>query len=149
MLIFLRQQNGALLVEILYFLAGSVMHHSGVVNNTIGAFLSARVVKRVGLAGNHSIHTGRNTSGGTRHLGFITIKNVSLALTNRRIRRFFYSEFRFFMVRCGGPFSYLRFTQRVLNLNTSHKRHRRVPLTGCFITGRWWPFFIYRRKKYV
>ncbi|OSL74063.1 hypothetical protein EAXG_00593 [Escherichia coli TA054] len=31
MLIFLRQQNGALLVEILYFLAGSVMHHSGVV----------------------------------------------------------------------------------------------------------------------
>ncbi|EFO2687986.1 hypothetical protein B6P69_27925 [Escherichia coli] len=30
-LIFLRQQNGALSVEILYFLAGSVMHHSGVV----------------------------------------------------------------------------------------------------------------------
>ncbi|HGC1159098.1 TPA: hypothetical protein ACIX03_005036, partial [Escherichia coli] len=28
---FLRQQNGALSVEILYFLAGSVMHHSGVV----------------------------------------------------------------------------------------------------------------------
>ncbi len=74
MLIFLRQQNGALLVEILYFLAGSVMHHSGVVNNTIGALLRARVVKRVGLAGNHSIHTGRNTSGGTRRLDFITIK---------------------------------------------------------------------------
>ena len=89
MLIFLRQQNGALLVEILYFLAGSVMHHSGVVNNTTGVFLRARVVKRVGLTGNHSIHTGRNTSGGTRHLGFITIKNVFLALTNRRIRRFF------------------------------------------------------------
>ncbi|EFJ2843319.1 hypothetical protein [Escherichia coli] len=51
-----------------------MMHHSGVVNNTIGAFLSARVVKRVGLAGNHSIHTGRNTSGGTRRLDFITIK---------------------------------------------------------------------------
>ncbi|EGI38736.1 hypothetical protein ECNG_04780 [Escherichia coli TA280] len=31
MLIFLRQQNGALSVEILYFLAGAVMHHSGVV----------------------------------------------------------------------------------------------------------------------
>ncbi len=30
-LIFLRQQNGALSVEILYFLTGSVMHHSGVV----------------------------------------------------------------------------------------------------------------------
>lgn len=74
MLIFLWQQNGALLVEILYFLAGSVMHHSGVVNNTIGALLRARVVKRVGLAGNHSIHTGRNTSGGTRRLDFITIK---------------------------------------------------------------------------
>ncbi|HBN5379485.1 TPA: hypothetical protein L3F39_000023 [Escherichia coli] len=74
MLIFLRQQNGALLVEILYFLAGSVMYHSGVVNNTIGALLRARVVKRVGLAGNHSIHTGRNTSGGTRRLDFITIK---------------------------------------------------------------------------
>ena len=74
MLIFLRQQNGALSVEILYFLAGSVMHHSGVVNNTIGALLRARVVKRVGLAGNHSIHTGRNTSGGTRRLDFITIK---------------------------------------------------------------------------
>ncbi|KDT04826.1 hypothetical protein [Escherichia coli] len=74
MLIFLRQQNGALLVGILYFLAGSVMHHSGVVNNTIGALLRARVVKRVGLAGNHSIHTGRNTSGGTRRLDFITIK---------------------------------------------------------------------------
>jgi hypothetical protein len=73
-LIFLRQQNGALLVEILYFLAGSVMYHSGVVNNTIGALLRARVVKRVGLAGNHSIHTGRNTSGGTRRLDFITIK---------------------------------------------------------------------------
>ncbi|EFC1642128.1 hypothetical protein FA822_20925 [Escherichia coli] len=29
---FLRQQNGALSVEILYFLAGAVMHHSGVVN---------------------------------------------------------------------------------------------------------------------
>ncbi|EFB2837742.1 hypothetical protein FHD46_21375 [Escherichia coli] len=29
---FLQQQNGALSVEILYFLAGSVMHHSGVVN---------------------------------------------------------------------------------------------------------------------
>ncbi len=74
MLIFLRQQNGALLVEVLYFLAGSVMHHSGVVNNTIGALLRARVVKRVGLAGNHSIHTGRNTPGGTRRLDFITIK---------------------------------------------------------------------------
>ncbi|HFW6992746.1 TPA: hypothetical protein ACIC79_004850 [Escherichia coli] len=74
MLIFLRQQNGVLLVEILYFLAGSVMYHSGVVNNTIGALLRARVVKRVGLAGNHSIHTGRNTSGGTRRLDFITIK---------------------------------------------------------------------------
>ncbi|EFO4247593.1 hypothetical protein CAA36_24550 [Escherichia coli] len=34
-LIFLRQQNGAFSVEILYFLAGSVMHHSGVVNNTM------------------------------------------------------------------------------------------------------------------
>ncbi|MEB7183406.1 hypothetical protein NEM89_25835, partial [Escherichia coli] len=56
---------------------------------TAGVFLRARVVKRVGLAVNHSIHTGRNTSGGTRHLGFITIKNVSLALTNRRIWRFF------------------------------------------------------------
>ncbi|EAB7524834.1 hypothetical protein CPZ44_002006 [Escherichia coli] len=32
MLIFLRQQNGALSVEILYFLAGSVMHHSDVVS---------------------------------------------------------------------------------------------------------------------
>ena len=74
MLIFLRQQNGALLVEILYFLAGSVMHHSGVVNNTTGVFLRARVVKRVGLTGNHSIDTGRNTSGGTRRLDFITIK---------------------------------------------------------------------------
>ncbi|HHH7552840.1 TPA: hypothetical protein ACP2DR_004906 [Escherichia coli] len=74
MLIFLRQQNGALLVEILYFLAGSVMYHSGVVNNTIGALLRARVVKRVGLAGNHSIHTGRNASGGTRRLDFITNK---------------------------------------------------------------------------
>ncbi|EFM5245438.1 TPA: hypothetical protein SHY07_005084 [Escherichia coli] len=92
MLIFLRQQNGVLLVEILYFLAGSVMYHSGVVNNTTGALLRARVVKRVGLAGNHSIHTGRNTSGGTRHLGFITIKNVSLALTNRRIWRFFFIQ---------------------------------------------------------
>nr|DAP81822.1 MAG TPA: hypothetical protein [Caudoviricetes sp.] len=50
------------------------MYHSGVVNNTIGALLRARVVKRVGLAGNHSIHTGRNTSGGTRRLDFITIK---------------------------------------------------------------------------
>nr|WP_275680037.1 hypothetical protein [Escherichia coli] len=44
-MIFLRQQNGALSVEILYFLAGSVMHHSGVVNNTTGVFLSARVVQ--------------------------------------------------------------------------------------------------------
>ncbi|MEB7183498.1 hypothetical protein NEM89_26410, partial [Escherichia coli] len=69
---------------------------------TAGVFLRARVVKRVGLAVNHSIHTGRNTSGGTRHLGFITIKNVSLALTNRRIRRFFL--FDFFMVRYCGPF---------------------------------------------
>ncbi|BAG77196.1 hypothetical protein ECSE_1672 [Escherichia coli SE11] len=34
-LIFLRQQNGAFSAEILYFLAGSVMHHSGVVNNTM------------------------------------------------------------------------------------------------------------------
>ncbi|EEW2378215.1 TPA: hypothetical protein SI588_000833 [Escherichia coli] len=98
MLDFLRQQNGALSVEILFFLAGAVMHHSGVVNNTVGVFLRARVVKRVGLAGNHSIHTGRNTSGGTRHLGFITIKNVSLALTNRRIRRFFYSISSWFAI---------------------------------------------------
>ncbi|EMU63565.1 hypothetical protein ECMP0209802_2110 [Escherichia coli MP020980.2] len=44
MLIFLRQQNGALSVEILYFLAGSVMHHSGVVNRTKEAHLSASVV---------------------------------------------------------------------------------------------------------
>ncbi|SQZ79933.1 Uncharacterised protein [Escherichia coli] len=43
-LIFLRYRNGALSVEILYFLAGSVMHHSGVVKYTAGAFLSARVV---------------------------------------------------------------------------------------------------------
>ena len=55
MLIFLRQQNGALLVEILYFLAGPVMHHSGAVNNTFGASLSSRVVQSIGLTGNLSI----------------------------------------------------------------------------------------------
>nr|MDN1143380.1 hypothetical protein [Escherichia coli] len=43
-LIFLRQQNGALSVEILYFLAGPMMHYPGVVNNTKEVFLSARVV---------------------------------------------------------------------------------------------------------
>ena len=46
-LIFLRQQNGALSVEILYFLAGLVMHHPGVVNNTKEVSLSARVVYMV------------------------------------------------------------------------------------------------------
>ncbi|MFA8072596.1 hypothetical protein ACEOBS_24420, partial [Escherichia coli] len=58
--------------------------------------------------------------------------------------------FSFFMARYCGPFSFLRPAQRMSNLNTPHKRYLRVPLTGCcFFTGRWWPFFIYRRKKYV
>jgi len=48
----------------LYFLAGLVMYHSGVVNNTPETFLSARVVERVGFAGNHSIHAGLDVSGG-------------------------------------------------------------------------------------
>ena len=54
-LIFLRYRNGALSVEILYFLAGSVMHHSGVVKYTAGAFLSARVVCRIVWRENHRI----------------------------------------------------------------------------------------------
>nr|DAU98118.1 MAG TPA: hypothetical protein [Bacteriophage sp.] len=52
----------------LYFLAGLVMYHSGVVNDTPETFLSARVVERVGFAGNHSIHAGLDVSGGTRRL---------------------------------------------------------------------------------
>ncbi|WP_236494554.1 hypothetical protein, partial [Escherichia coli] len=137
-----------MLVEILYFLAGSVMHHSGVVNNTIGAFLSARVVKRVGLAGNHSIHTGRNTSGGTRHLGFITIKNVSLALTNRRIWRFFLFRIPFlygslrraFFISAPRP-------AHITSDNTTQKASAGAFDGVLFFTGRWWPFFIYRRKS--
>ncbi|QED73806.1 hypothetical protein FTV93_06840 [Escherichia coli] len=57
-------------MEILYFLAGSVMHHSGVVKAPQRRSSGRGWFK----AGNHSIHTARNTSGGTRRLGLITIK---------------------------------------------------------------------------
>ncbi|EFL5912582.1 hypothetical protein AT461_003568 [Escherichia coli] len=73
-------------MEILYFLAGPMMHHPGVVNNTKEVFLSARVVSW----GIIISVVGIDISGCTRHFDFYYNKNgLSHALTNRHTWRFF------------------------------------------------------------
>ncbi|EMS0090248.1 hypothetical protein WKN55_004896 [Escherichia coli] len=56
------------------------------------------------------------------------------------------------MARCGGPFSYPRHAWRTSHQKTPDNTTQKVSagaFDGVFFTGRWWPFFIYRRKKYV
>nr|DAU98120.1 MAG TPA: hypothetical protein [Bacteriophage sp.] len=36
-----------------------------------------------------------------------------------------------------------------VNLNNTTQKASAGAFNGVFFTGRWWPFFIYRRKKYV
>ncbi|EJW9339600.1 hypothetical protein OC481_004747 [Escherichia coli] len=66
-------------------------------------------------------------------------------ILNRRTRRFFL--FIFFMARYGGLFLFPRHARGISN-NTTQKVSAGA-FDGVFFTGRWWPFFIYRRKTYV
>ncbi|WP_244565271.1 hypothetical protein [Escherichia coli] len=65
-------------------------------------------------------------------------------ILNRRTWRFFFIQF--FMARSGGPFSYPRHARRTSHQITPHKRHLRVPLTGCFYGPLAALFYLWEEK---
>ncbi|WP_157913792.1 hypothetical protein [Escherichia coli] len=67
-------------------------------------------------------------------------------ILNRHTRRFFYSVSSW--LAASGLFISTPRPAHITSDNTTQKASAGA-FDGVFFTGRWWPFFIYRRKKYV
>ena len=82
------------------------MRHLCVGKHELGRFLSARVVNRVGLAGNHSTHVKWNTSGGTRspkpnnHYNIVSFYRFSRRPGRFFLFSFYGSPWRAFFIVC-------------------------------------------------